>query len=287
MMIKGSLSLVALGVAVLITGNVAWGAFALALSWAGILCTYDVRSAALILDIGRLSWLNLLPSALRPRFDSATLRRLAWLALPLGVVMMFNSLDANLPRYFVEHDRGSSGLGIYAAVAYLLVAGNTVVLALGQSASPRLARYYAAGSGKSYRTLLIKTLLVGVTLGGAGIVLSILAGRLILTLLYKPIYGSHSDVFVWLMVAASFTYLSSLIGVGMTSARYFRIQAPLLGVVTVVLAGACAFLVPRMHLLGAAYATVLAMSVQLLLSVLVVGWALRALHTPTRRAQSG
>ena len=164
MMIKGPLSLVALGMVVYLTASIAWGALALAGVWGLLLIAYDIPNGIRLLDQGE-------PSA--PCWDLPALARLAWLALPLGIVMMLISLNANIPRYFIEHYWGERELGIFAALAYLMVAGNTVVGALGQSASPRLARYYAEGNGRAFRRLLVKLVGLGAGMGLVGLLVAL------------------------------------------------------------------------------------------------------------------
>jgi O-antigen/teichoic acid export membrane protein len=141
--------------------------------------------------------------------------------------MMLISFNANIPRYFIERYLGEQELGIFAALAYLMVAGGMVVNALGESASPRLAKYYAEGDLVAFRTLLLKLLGIAALMGGIGILVAIIGGRSILTLLYKPEYGEQTTLFIWLMVTAGINYISSFLGYGMTAARYFRIQMPL------------------------------------------------------------
>ena len=94
MMIKGPLSLVALGTMVYLTASIAWGALALAGVWGLLLIAYDIPNGIRLLDQG---------DNFRPCWDLPALVRLAWLALPLGIVMMLISLNANIPRYFIEH----------------------------------------------------------------------------------------------------------------------------------------------------------------------------------------
>ncbi|NJM49028.1 MAG: lipopolysaccharide biosynthesis protein, partial [Alkalinema sp. RU_4_3] len=77
---------------------------------------------------------------LRPSWT--ILAELFKVALPVGVVIMLLSLCSNIPRYFIEHYMGSRDLGIFAALSYVPVAGVIVISACGQSALPRLARYY-------------------------------------------------------------------------------------------------------------------------------------------------
>src|SRR5271166_539539 len=225
MMIKGPLSLVALGLVVYLTASIAWGALALAGVWGLLLLAYDIPNGIRSLDQG---------DTLRPCWDLPTLSRLAWLALPLGIVMMLISLNANIPRYFIEHYWGERELGIFAALAYLMAAGNTVVGALGQSASPRLARYHAEGDKRAFRQLLTKLVGVGAGIGASGLLVALVAGRFILTLLYKPEYAEHTELFAWLTVAATASYASSFLGYGMTAARKFRVQTPLFVVVSLV-----------------------------------------------------
>jgi O-antigen/teichoic acid export membrane protein len=290
-MIKGSLSLVALGVVVYLTNNVFWGAVGLAVVWALILAGYDVRSGALMLrplsqtggvarDEGDQK------ATPHPCWKMNRLAKLALLALPLGVVAAMGSLSNNIPRYFVESYLGERELGIFAAMAYLMVAGNTVVLALGQSASPRLAKYYAAGNEGAFRVLLLRLIGIGVLLAGASVLLALVAGREILTLLYRPEYAEHHDVFVMLMVAAGIDYVATFLHYGMTAARYFRVQVPLFAFFPATVALACLWLIPGDGLRGAATALIIATVVRASGSLAVVVHALRALYRHSGRERS-
>ncbi len=268
MMIKGALSLALLGLGVWLTGSVLWGAAGLAAAWAALLLTYDLRSARLILPASPDE------PALRPRRDAPTLRRLAWLALPLGITMMLISLNTNIPRYVMEGAWGERTLGLYAAMAYLIVAGTTVVSALGQSASPRLAQYYAAGNLPAFRRLLLRLVGIGAALGLAGVIVAAVAGKEILTLIYTPEYAENADVFVWIVVAAGIAFVASFLGYGMTAARYFKAQAPLFLFVVAVTTLASLWLIPSNGMYGAVAALMASNAVQLLGSLVIVLWAI-------------
>jgi O-antigen/teichoic acid export membrane protein len=282
MMIKGPLSLVALGAAIYLSGDLLLGVCGLAAAWLLLLIVYDVRNGASVLKAAS----NSEPASLK--FDSALARRLqlSWrpralvalslLALPVGIVMALISFNTNIPRYFIEHDLGTWDLGIFAAVAYPLAAGTTVVNALGQSAAPRLARHHADRDYRAFASLMGKLLGLGLAIGMGGIVLIWLAGRPILLLLYQPEYGNRTDVFLWLGVAAVISYLASLLGYGMTAARYFRAQLPVFLVATLVTVTGCAVLVPRYQLSGAAVAMILAAICQAVGSAAVIAHALRS-----------
>ena len=310
LMIKGPLSLLFLSIGVLLTKTVLGGAVGLAIAWAVVLFACDIRNGALILNSSQKAEIenfletgftvskvgehfesteNLHPSTfpyqagkkiqnqLLPRWHLKTLGKLIWLALPLGFVMMLISLNTNIPRYFIERYLGERQLGIFAAMSYLMVVGQMVVSALAESASPRLAKYYAAGNSTAFRTLLFKLVGVGAVLGGAGVLVAVVAGREILTLLYRPEYGEQADLFVWLMVAAGMGYMSSFLGYGITAARYFRIQMPLFALVTGTSAISCLWLIPTMGVRGAAIALIVGAVVQASFSLGVIVYALQGL----------
>jgi O-antigen/teichoic acid export membrane protein len=83
---------------------------------------------------------------------------------------------------------------------------------------------------------------------------------------------------VMLMVAAGIDYLATFLDYGMTSARYFRVQMPLLAAVAGTAALACLWLVPLHGLQGAAVAVLLSTIVRIGGSLAVVVHALRALR---------
>jgi O-antigen/teichoic acid export membrane protein len=150
MMIKGPLSLLGLGMGVYFTGSLVWGVAGMVIAWASVLVFYDYRSGAKVSRLVLMQdetddYLNKGTGLISPQWEWVILGRLVKVALPLGIVAMLMSFNANVPRYFIEHYLGERELGIFAAMAYLMVVGGTVVGALGQSASPRLAKYYAAG----------------------------------------------------------------------------------------------------------------------------------------------
>lgn len=270
LMIEGPATLVVMAAVLTLTHSVAAAAAAMALVWLLQLALYDARSAA-----------RLLRARPRPRWHGPTLRRLAWLALPLGVTMLLISLNANIPRYVMERAWGEAELGIFAALTYLIVAGNTVVAALGQAASPRLAAYYADRRARAFRGLLLKLVGIGALLGAAGVTAALLLGGPLLLLIYGPAYAAHADVFVLVMLAGGIGYVSSFLGYGMTAARFFKAQAPLFAVVVTTTTLAALALIPPLGMRGAALALIASFSVQLSGSLALNLYALRRLGAAT------
>jgi O-antigen/teichoic acid export membrane protein len=266
---RGVLSVLALGVGVYLTGRVFWGLVLVAVVL--VLASYDLPTGGRLLGTG-----------IRPRWERVDLVRLTGMSLPLGVTATLLSLSATVPRYFVERFRGEQELGAFIAMTSLVTIGSTVVNALGQSASPRLATYYAAGDSASARRLLMGLIGPGVLLGGAGVVIAVAWGREVLTALYRPEYAEHVVAFALIMVAGAISYVASFLGYAMTAVRLFRVQMPLFAWVVAVALVARAALIPSNGLVGAAQASVATCTANLLGVGAVSVYALGQ-RTTTRR----
>lgn len=283
LMIKGPLSLLFLAGGIYVTKGIVGGTIGLAIAWVIVLVSYDIRSGLSILkglqppEMTNLQQLTLF----HPWGQLKLLKKLAWLCLPLGLVMMLISLNTNVPRYFIERYLGERELGIFAAIAYLMTAGGMVVSALGESACPRLSKYYATQDAAAFRTLLLKLVGIGALLGLGSVGVAAIAGKEILTLLYRPEYAQYADLFVWLMMAAGIGYVASLLGYSITAARYFRVQLPLFMVVTGISTFACLELLPRFGLNGAAIALIISAIVQIVITLGVIVHAFHRLTNST------
>jgi O-antigen/teichoic acid export membrane protein len=276
MTIKGPLSLILLGLGVYLSKSVIWGVAGLAIAQMVVLLGYDFSNAVFMLKNQRglesssIESKSKLSTNIKPNWNLGKLRTLLALAFPLGCVMMLISLNISIPRYFIERYLGERELGIFAALAYLMVAGRLIIDALGQSAVARLAKYYLAGNSSSFRNLLIRLVAIALGIGIAAIIVASVAGKEILTLLYSSEYGDRADLFIWLMVVAAIDYVSSFLGHAMTAAQYFRIQTLLFGTVTLTSAISCFLLLPKFGLIGVAFALIIASLVQLFFSLGVI-----------------
>lgn len=247
---RGIGSVAAMAGVIYFTSSMPLATAATALYWFIWLATYERKGAKNLLACVAPQQL------LRAEWDFVKCRRLVVLSLPLGVVMILLSLNANIPRHFVQHYWGESALGYFAAMAYLFVAGDTVMAAMGQSATPRLARYFDSDR-PAFARLLKDMVLIGVVMGTLGTGLAFFFGPTFLRLVYGPDYAQYASVLTWLMAAAAFSYVGSMLGYGMTAARVFRPQAPLFLAATCVTALACWSLIPRLGLTGSAYAVLI------------------------------
>ncbi len=283
MMMKGVFSLIALGLGVFLVRSLFAGVCGLLAAWATVLFVYDARCGKSILrsacDSESRSQNSRIQRFFQWPLNATSLFQLALLALPIGIAMALVSFNANIPRYFIEHHLGTAQLGIFAAMAYPMVAGATVVGALGQSATPRLSQYYARGARSAFLVLLLKLVSLASAAGLGAVIVVALAGRPILLLLYRPEYAAHLTTFLLLAIAAALSYVASILGYTMNAARYFRAQVPVFIFTTAATTVACAILVPLQQLPGAAMAVGFATFCQAGVSAAVIVHALKNRET--------
>ena len=106
-------------------------------------------------------------------------------------------------------------------------------------------------------------------------IISKLAGREILTILFRPEYAERADLLPWIMAAGSVLFMAQFLGFGMTAAGYYNSQVVLNILANLSLLAACYWLVARRGLLGAFLAMLIAAIVQLAGSVVILVIGLR------------
>jgi O-antigen/teichoic acid export membrane protein len=267
MIARALLTVLGLAVATYLTRSLVWGIASIVVARGIVLFAYDVRAGSQGLR-GRPKLSS--QEALDLRFDFKELLELSWVSLPLGIVGLLGCLSSSLPDFFVMHALGEREVGIFAAIGFVVSAGNMVVLSLGQAAFTRLARSNAAGNLTAFHSLLAKLVACGAALGVIGMIVSKIAGREILTLLFRPEYGERADLLPWMMAAGGILFMAQSLGYGLTAANFYRSQVVLNVVANLCLVAACYWLVERRGLLGAILAMLIAAIVQFLGSVAVL-----------------
>lgn len=265
MMLKGGFSVILFTAAYATWHSVLAASASLCLTWLAVFLAYDLQLARRLLKHkGAFIALN-----------RETLWRLTTLAAPLGVVMALNSLNANIPRYVLQRYRGASELGIFAALAYLVVVVGLIASALGQSAVVRLSRSFADGRMREFARLLTQMSLAGLGIAGGGVIVATTFGRAILRLVYGPVYATHLSLLILLIATSGITAVAAFLGFGMTAARQFRAQVPIITVTVITCAGFAVALTPTWGLMGAGFAILIAMSAQVIASLIVLRRAIQ------------
>ncbi len=274
---RSLLSVLSLVFATYVSRSVLWGIAGVALARGVILFSYDMGGRTQGLT-AQSKWFSR-SEPLTPRFDFAVQRKVLWVSLPLGVVMLLGCLNSSIPNFFIKGALGDRSVGIFAAIGLVVSIGNMAVVSLGQSAFTRLARSYAAGNLAVFWSLLGKLLALGMAIGLCGMLVSKLAGREILTMVFRPEYAQRADLLPWIMVAGGVSFMAQFLGFGMTAANLYKPQIGLNAASILSLFLTCYWLVPQRGLLGAVFAMLVATIVQLVGSIIVL---LRGVQLQTR-----
>ncbi len=248
------------------TSDLRWAVAALAVAWASVLVLHDLPRA-LAGDVAAAVTRPDGGSGPGPVARRRHLLALLRLAFPMGFAALFISLNANVPRYVIEHVMDERSLGIFAALAYLAVAGGMVMNSVEQALVPRLAVHHAAGRQDRFWRLQGRAVLVALALGLGGMLLAALAGRPLLARLYGEEFGSEHRLFLWIMLAGAVSYLATVMDHGMMARRLFGLLPWLFGVVVVVNLVGCTLLARGHGLVGVVWGWTLAMGLQLLAGI--------------------
>lgn len=249
LVLKGIAALIVVGGVFAATHNIVLATSGLALVWLLSLLLYDFPNARHLLHraAGSSAWLTL---------DGARIGRLIRLAAPLGIGMFLLELQSSLPRYALEYFSGAAQLGYFAAMGYVATIGSMVISAVALAAAPRLADYWATNPA-AFWNLFFKLIKIAGGLGIGYILLTLVAGRPILTLLYRPEYAQFQTDFVLLAISGAMTFLAFLGGIVLTATREFRAQL-YAGLAACLVSGlGSAILIPPLGLRGATLGAIL------------------------------
>lgn len=278
---RALLSVFGLGVAVYFSRSLLWGVMAIVLARTAVLFGYDICERTH--GIGEKSKWFSANQTMAPRFELGKQLELLWRSLPLGIVVLLTTLNASIPIFFIKHGLGERDLGIFSALGLTISIGNMAVVSLGQAAFTRLSRAYASRRFATFGSLLGKLLIFAAAIGVCGMIISKLAGREILTSLFRPEYAERADLLPWMMAAGAILFMAQFLGYGMTAAGVYHSQVILNVLGNVSLMAACYWLVGRQGLLGAILAMLIAAIVQFVASAIILCRA--CVRTPMERTQ--
>lgn len=117
------------------------------------------------------------------QFGRKHFKHIFWLGIGLSLVGLLASLNANIPRYFLEYYFSVEVLGIYATIMYFATISLNIVITINQSLIAELART-AAQNIRAFYNFFIKIMIFYLA--------AIIIGNIILFL-----YGSQLLVFIY------------------------------------------------------------------------------------------
>jgi len=272
MIFKSIASVVVFAAALFLSSRLTWAACGLALTGCVTLAAYDFPR---LRRLSRLAGLQAV--RLAPHWSAEASGRLIKITFPMGLSAMLASLNTNIPRYFIEHLLGEKSLGFFAGTTYITMAGTFVVSAVAQAVLPRLASYYTAGDLHALKAVLLRLSAMSFGIGVAGIAFSAVAGRQVLSIVYRPEYGAYSTLLTFASCAATVAYVASIMNCALNAVHRYSQQLPLIAATVCATAFACFLLIPAYSMNGAALALTAGYGLQAAGSAIIVGRALRSL----------
>lgn len=237
--IKGAVTFFAVGILLFIFEDLIIALIGLLVAWIIRLLTYDLRIVSKFTKI-------------KPKFNE-NVKIILIATLPLGVVSILNSINTNIPRYFLEYYIGLEELGYFSAIAYILVAGNLLIKPLSLVAAPKLANNYNSGNVRAFLKTNVLLMSFAFFLGAILILISSSFGEIILTIVYNSEYAFYNDIFVILMIGSAVSFFTHFINLSIVAAREFKLQPVINFITTIMAIISSLFLIPVYGITGAAY----------------------------------
>lgn len=250
---RGGVGLVVFAVAAAATKSASWAVVALSAT----------TTVQMVMNLVRVRRLDV---AVRPSFVG--LGPLTLLALPLGAAVSVSAWATNVPRYFLGAE-SPEAVGIFAALAYLMVASGLVMGSVSEAASARLANLYAAADPAFGRTVG-KLVALGAGVGVLAVVGALLLGYPVLLVVYGEEYAAEVEVLWVLSAAALVQYTFTFLGTAVNAMRRFRVQLPINIVCLAAVVLVAYFAIPQLGIMGAALAVLAGQCVTLSLYVVLV-----------------
>jgi len=210
-------------------------------------------------------------------------------SVPLAITAFEINLITSVPRYVVESLLGPASLAIFASLLQLAGMGMIFVMAMGQTMSPRLARYYRQGDHHGFLRLLSGVTAVSALLGVLPWLIVMSGwGPLVLQWLFREDMAQHQDMAIWVMGSAVILYLTGPLGRALDTLLRFKTHVAIRTTALFLVL----LLVPRMTRLyglwGAAVGFTLSQAVLLPLYIIAIAYAWRHRdRAPRLRRRSG
>lgn len=252
--LKGIVSVLAMAIMVKWLSSVFAGIVVMSLGWLCVLVCCDRRFVQELLSSDWDSECGDVVHKYEHRQKS--LIALLVKAIPLGVVYLLVMLIPHIPRYVLEKSAGVPSLGVYAALMQLTLAGYQVLAALGQVASPRIARCRANHDVRGLRRWLLRLIGVCLLLGIAGVAATMCVGKLVLSIVYNDKYALFANEFTVMVFAAALTWMGSGAGFWLTAMQIFRPQVYVQAVGVVLVIITSLWLIPHWGIMGTAWVQV-------------------------------
>lgn len=193
--------------------------------------------------------------------------------LPLGIVLLIISLNANIAKYFLENFEGTKIQAVYSSLSYILIIGVFVLDAVGQAFIPKLSKYFFSNDFIQLRKLSFFFIMMSFLIGGVLFLGSFFFGEKILKILFNDYIATFHVFFSYYMLVSILVFIASSLGYILTSIGEFRIQPFINGVILILNIILSYFFIKSNGLYGTLLVLGICFSVQILGTVIAINRA--------------
>lgn len=175
-------------------------------------------------------------------------------AIPLGFVQFLSSINTSLPKYFIEIFHEIELVGIFTSITYILVISNLLMSSISQTYMLSIKNLIEQNNYSKLKDLIYKKLsIIGVFIGVASVILTIIFGEIFLKFIYGDTIADYKNILILLSLGISFTFFSWISDTVLMASEYYRIQ-PLIAILVFVFSLPTAILlVYNFELIGATF----------------------------------
>ncbi|SIT73655.1 oligosaccharide flippase family protein [Edaphobacillus lindanitolerans] len=206
----------------------------------------------------------------------STVKDIIKLGIPLGIVQFLFSLNANIPRYFLELFTTPVKLGIFSAIVFLLNISNTFMNSMTQVFLPKLSNLYNENQKKEFRKVLFGQLtIISIAISLLMLVIVFFFGEWILGAIYGKEYSDYKNLFILITLSVSINSISWNMDNGLMAARCIRVQ-PIITLISLVINIITSmWLIRKYDIMGAGVALIISSSVLLTLRIVFLSRELK------------
>lgn len=254
--IKAIISVIIISCILLLSKSLLYGIIGLFVAYLYVMLVIDFKAINV-----QKQWLVWYPQAAK---------QIIMYALPLGFTVMLVSLQTNLPRYFIEKYDSIESVGVFTVFSYFIVIGGIAINSVCQYLSPQYAQSWHETSKKQFFKLFIISCFIAGFFGLISFITTYFWGGDLLSLIYGNKFNHEIDTLNVVILSGIFTYLSIVNGYTMTSLKIIKVQVPMFLLLLAITFISCFLLIPKYHLIGAAWVGLIGSFSQFLIGLLIL-----------------
>jgi len=146
------------------------------------------------------------------------------LGIPLGMVALINSINSNIPTYFLDIYSNINLVAVLNTLLYVFVIGNIIISPLTMYLSPTLSKRIFKKEKKMFKVIVYNACLKSLVLSIPLLIVIVLFSNKIISLVFNEYIANYSYLLTLLAIAIIFNFLTAVFNVAIISLKLLKIQ---------------------------------------------------------------